>query len=133
MTEKLLTADNIFAANDCVFEDVAVPEWGGTVRVQAMTGEQRDGFEKAILKDKTDPGKGIEMSDFRARFVARVLVDEKGARLFSDTDVKGLSRKSARALDRVYDVGARLAGMRKEDAEALAGNSDAQSDASTTA
>ena len=40
--------------------------------------------------------------------------------------------QGAKALDRVYDAGARLAGLRKEDAERLAGNSDAQSDGSTT-
>lgn len=135
MTAKatpILGRDAILAAQDAVTETIDVPEWGGAVIVKAMTGEQRDAFESAILKDKNDPAKGVEMRDFRARFVARVVVDDKGTRLFTDEDVKALSRKSARVLDRLYDVGARLAGMRKEDAERLAGNSDAQSDDSIT-
>ena len=128
----ILGRDAILAAQDAVTEQVDVPEWGGAVLVKAMSGEQRDAFEKSILKDKADPSKGVEMRDFRARFAARVIVDAKGTRLFTDEDVKALSRKSAKALDRVYDAGARLAGLRKEDAERLAGNSDAQSDGSTT-
>jgi hypothetical protein len=128
----MLGRDAILAAQDVTSELVDVPEWGGSVCVKAMTGEQRDAFETSILKDKADPTKGVSFVDLRARFVARVCVDDKGVRLFTDEDVKSLSRKSAKALDRVYDVGARLAGMRKEDAERLAGNSDAQSDDSTT-
>lgn len=128
----ILGRDAILAAQDAITETVDVPEWGGSVIVKSMTGEQRDAFETAILKDKSDPSAGISFADLRARFVARVCVDEKGVRVFDDSDVKALSRKSAKALDRVYDVGARLAGMRKEDAERLVGNSDAQNDASTT-
>jgi len=44
----LLTKDAILAAEDAVFEDVHVSEWGGTVRVKALSGLERDRFEALI-------------------------------------------------------------------------------------
>jgi hypothetical protein len=42
--------------------------------------------------------------------------------MFSDQDVTKLGKKSARALDRVFDVSQRLSGITKEDVEDLAKN-----------
>lgn len=127
----IATRDAILAADDAQTEVVAVSEWGLSVIVKALTGEQRDAFEASIMRQK-DGGETVDTRDMRAKFVARCVVDEKGNRLFTNEDVKVLSRKSARALQRVFDVGARLAGMSKESVASLEGNSDAQSDASTT-
>lgn len=126
------TRDLILAADDLAFEDVEVPEWGCVVRIKAMSGGERDAFESSILKDRSDPSKGVDMRSFRAKFLTRVMIDESGARLFRPDEVKALSAKNARTLDRLYEVGARLAGMRDEDAERLAGNSEGQSEDSTS-
>ncbi len=95
-----LTRDEILGAVDLKVVEVAVPEWGGTVRVSMMTGTERDAFEAETVVRK---GKRVEvnMVNMRARLVARTVVDEKGARVFSDGDVEGLAAKSAAALDRV--------------------------------
>ena len=51
---------------------------------------------------------------------AAAVVDETGARLFSDDDVTALTQKSAQALDRVFAVADKLnqlGGQAVEDAE----------------
>jgi hypothetical protein len=45
MSGSYLTRDAILQAPDLQGEDVAVPEWGGTVRVRGLSGAQRDAYE----------------------------------------------------------------------------------------
>lgn len=120
--KKQGTRDLILAADDLRHEDVHVPEWGCTVRLKAMTGEERDSFESSILRDRSNPSSGVDPRNFHAKFLVRILCDADGKRLFSDDDVELLSGKSASVLDRLYDVGASLAGLLPSDAERLAGN-----------
>jgi len=130
---EYLSRDAILAADDATYEDVAVPEWGGTVRVRALNGAQRDAFEASIQKLGKDGSRTFDPSDFRAKFVSRVIVDESGARIFTNADVKALSEKSAAALQRVFDAGARLSGLTEADIGTLEGNSGGPSDGSTSA
>ncbi len=128
-----LNKDQIRKAQDKEFEIVPVPEWGGSVRVQSLTGAERDDFEADSVKRK---GKRVEtnMANFRARLVARTVVDDNGERLFDDEDAAWLGEKSAAAISRVYDTAARLSGITDKDAEELTKNSsDDQSDGSTSA
>ena len=129
----LLTKDAILAANDLVTEDVEVPEWGGTVRVRAISGAERDAFEQAIVTRK---GKNVttNLANIRAKMVALCVVDENGQRLFADKDVLLLGTKSAAALDRVFTVAQQLAGLTDKDVDELAENLEpGQSDDSTSA
>jgi len=118
----MLSRSDILAFSDLPTEDVAVPEWSGSVRVRTLSGAERDAFEAASLqargKDRT-----VNLANLRARLCVLCLVDEQGARLFSDLDAEALGRKSAKALARVYDVAARLNGLTEADAEELAKNS----------
>ena len=118
-----LSAEQILDAIDLPAEDVEVPEWGGTVRVQGLSGTERDKFEARFVNDKggASPARGLEM--FRARMVAACVVDENGKRLFrSEAEIKRLGEKSASALTRVVDTARRLSGMTDEDQEELGGN-----------
>lgn len=129
---KLLTREQILQAQDLPTEDVDVKEWGGTVRVRALTGMERDSFEQSIVEQK---GKGTRMNirNIRAKLVALTVVDEEGNRVFSDTDVQALGKKSAAALDRVFEVAQRLSGLKPEDVDELAKNSESdQSEDSTS-
>lgn len=118
----LLTKAQILGVADLVHEDVDVPEWGGAVRVQMLTGAERDAFEQEIV---TRQGKRVQMNlaNVRARLVALCLVDEEGQRVFGESDVKALGRKSALALNRVFEVAQRINGLTEQDMEELAGNS----------
>ncbi|MFF8473880.1 hypothetical protein [Streptomyces sp. NPDC015414] len=119
-----LSADEILAADDLQREPVKVPEWGGTVLVQGMTGTDRDRFEAGMMNDSmTGVAKDKALERYRARLAAACMVDADGKRLFrSDAEVKRLGEKSAQALSRVVDVASRLSGLTDEDVAELTGN-----------
>ncbi len=128
---KLLTRDAILQAEDLPTEDIEVEEWGGAVRVRALTGAERDAFEQSIVEQR---GKSTRMNlrNIRAKLVALTVVDADGKRLFSDKDAELLGKKSAAALDRVFEVAQKLSGLSPEDMEELSGNSEeGQSDGFT--
>ncbi|WP_140725457.1 MULTISPECIES: hypothetical protein [Gammaproteobacteria] len=99
----LLTKGEILAINDRKTEDVPVPEWSGVVRVATMSASDRDRWEQ-----ETYGGDKPKTEDFRARFVALCMIDEKGERLFTDKEVVQLGAKSAAALDRVFRTAQKL-------------------------
>ena len=121
-----LTRDAIRAADDLHREEVAVPEWGGTVLVQGMTGKQRDQFEQ---RQMTIRGRGrnrqaeMDLSNFRANVVMACCVNDDGTPMFDTGDLEWLTEKSAAALSRVADVAVRLSGITEEDQGELLGNS----------
>jgi hypothetical protein len=113
-----LTRDAILGAEDLGTEIVDVAEWGGSVTVRGMTGKERDAFEASILERR---GKRMvpNTANVRAKLVARCCLDENGDRLFTDSDAEALGAKSGAAIDRVYEVAARLSGMTDEDIDEL--------------
>ena len=123
---KLLNADEILGKDDSQYEDVDVPEWGGTVRVRSLTADERDAFDESITK-LSGNGKGqtreIIMKGIRAKLVSRSLIDDKGDRLFTDAQVETLGKKNATVLDRLFAIAQRLSGLSKDDVEKLAGKS----------
>jgi hypothetical protein len=97
-----LTKDQILGADDITYAEVDVPEWGGMVRVKVMTGEERDAFEdKIVQRDDRGNRIGMDIKNFRAKLLARCVVDEHGKRVFNDQDVHALGLKSIAAMDRV--------------------------------
>jgi len=128
----LLSRDQILAVQDLKHEDVDVPEWGGTVRVQELTADQRDAVEASMTEiTMTDGGFAAKITPdkviatFRARLAAYSIVDEAGKRLFTDADMVALGAKSSAALQRVYNVAIRLSAFSKSDVEELVGKSEA--------
>ncbi len=120
-----LNKEQILGADDIVFEDVAVPEWGGVVRVKTLTGLERDSLEQSMLEGRSDRGKSqqVNMANFRAKLCGRTIVDEKGKRIFSDLDIVDLGKKSGQALQRVFNVASRLSGFSDADIEEITKNS----------
>jgi len=129
----LLSKDAILAASDIPYEDVEVPEWGGTVRVRGLTGAERDAHEVKMAEARR---KGVALEvvlhNFRARLVVKCLIDEQGNRLFSDDDAKVLGEKSAPVIDRLFDVARRLSGMTDDAVEQGKDNSESDQNASST-
>lgn len=97
----------ILSAEDLKTETVAVPEWGGDVRVRTLTGTERDAFESGLVAD----GGKRNLDNLRARLLALAIVDDHGARVFTDGDAMLLGGKSAAVLDRLFDVAQRLNGI----------------------
>jgi len=50
MGMTLLTRDQILQAQDIARETVSVPEWGGSVLVRGLTGQERDAYEATIMR-----------------------------------------------------------------------------------
>lgn len=116
-----LSKDQILAAEDITTDEVAVPEWGGTLRIKALSGTERDRLEAQITDAKS--GK-VTLDNTVAKIVAASVVDDDGQRMFAPNEVKALGEKSARALYRVAEAAKNLSAMSDQDVEELAGNSE---------
>lgn len=125
---NILTKDQILQVDDKRTQEVDVPEWGGSVIVKTLSGDERDQFEESILSGAKRDFKGV-----RAKLVALSIIGEDGKRLFTFEEAKLLGEKSARALDRVFGVAQRLSGFTTKDMEELTENlSGGQSGDSTS-
>jgi hypothetical protein len=121
-----LNKAKILAADDVKLEEVAVPEWGGSVFVKVLSGTDRDKFEDAYSTEK--------MKNFRARFLVMTLCDEKGQRLFTDEEMNELGKKSSVVIAKIFDKAWSLNALRNEDIDTLGKDSATdQSDDSTSA
>lgn len=114
-----LSRDEILAAEDLTFEDVEVPEWGGTVRVRALDGVSRDAYEMSLYDLRAGKDPKMKPENMRAKLVALSIVDGEGASLFTEADVVRLGRKSAHALDRVWTVARRLSAIAEDEGKEL--------------
>ncbi|MFC9949191.1 hypothetical protein ACFVIN_01260 [Streptomyces prasinus] len=130
----LLSKDQITTADDRKWEDVPVPEWGGTVRLLGMSGTERNAYQSSlVVLGPNGSVQKMNMADQLAKLVAKCLVGEDFERLFTDKEVRALGAKNGAVLERLGTICQRLSGLRKEDVEAAAGKSEpTPSDASTT-
>ena len=119
---KILSKADILGCSDLRFETVAVPEWGGSVRVRTLSGAERDAFEATLMK--TLNGKRVpDMDNLRAKLLAATVVDEEDKPIFGVHDLVALGRKSAVAIDRIFSVAQRLNAMAPESVEESIKNS----------
>lgn len=115
---KVLTREDILAAQDTTIEQVEVPEWGGVVCVRSLSAYDRDKLEASMLQQKGKT-RTVTLEDFSAKLFAAAVCDESGKLIFTEGDVPALSKKSAAALRRVLEVAQRLSGMSEEDVTKL--------------
>lgn len=110
---SLLTRDQILKADDLKTEVVKVPEWrkDGEIIVSTMSGTGRDEYESDIYSSKGS------MVNTRAKLLIRCIVDKDGKRLFTEKDIVALGAKSAKPLDRCFDVARKLNGIGVDDVE----------------
>jgi hypothetical protein len=119
-----LSKDDIFKAEDLPTRDVEVPEWGGIVRVRALSGSDRDEYDASMLRAQPD-GTVLRVPGSRAKLVSLCIVKDNGDPMFSVGDIGRLAQKSATALDRVVAAIVDLSALSDETAAELEGNSDA--------
>lgn len=112
-----LTKEQIFAAEDLPREEVEVPEWGGVVIVRGLASGERDAWEAEAIHAREK--KGDPLANFRARLVVRCSIGDDGSPLFDVSDVPRLSKKSSRAIIRIFDVACRLSGITSDDVAEL--------------
>lgn len=114
----MLSKDAILNADDRSTVDIDVPEWGGSVRLQVMSAQQRDDYEQALFHSK----KGERLRNVRASLVAFCVVDDDGNAMFAAEDVEALGRKSAAAVNRLFEAAQKLNKMTDDDLEESKGN-----------
>ena len=121
--KKFLTKAEILAKDDLKTEDLFVPEWDAWVKVRTLNASERDWFEASTVQRN---GKKVttNLQNIRARLCLLCIVGENGERLFEQEDEFPLGGKSAAALDRIFTVAQRLNGLRDEDVDELAKNSN---------
>lgn len=105
-------------------DQVDVPEFGGFVIVQGMTGTERDAWEKSLVVLRRGVRRDINVENIRARLAVRCLVNEDGARLFEDEDAKALGNLRVDVLQRIYETAQRLSGVTDGDLEELKKSSE---------
>lgn len=121
-----LNREEILGADDIRVELVPVPEWDGDVWVKGMTGQERDKFEDELIVRRT-VGKGrksmqvseVSLADIRAKLCSMTICNEHKERLFTEKDVRALSKKGAAALQRVFEVAQELSGITDDDIDEL--------------
>ncbi len=121
MNKRFLGRDAILKQKDLEIIELFVPEWDGYILVRGMTARERDQWETSIVKQKGNNTQ-LDMRNARARLVAMCVVDQKGNRVFGDSDVAALGNMSAKAIDRIFSVAQDLSGVSNEDVEELTKN-----------
>lgn len=102
----MLNKDDILNADDLNTDVIEVPEWGGEVTIQALTGATREQFELLYADEEkaNDP-------NIRASLAMLSIVDDAGQLMFEQADVIRLGKKSFKALDRVFRAAQKLNGL----------------------
>lgn len=89
-----LTRETILASDDLYREELAIPEWGGSVWIRTLSGK-----EYKDLKVHLEADDGTRM----AQVAIVCAVDEHGQQLFNPGDAEELSSKSGSALRRILN------------------------------
>ena len=117
----VLTAQEILGADDIEDVELEIPEWGGSVFVRTMTGAERDAFESSMVGAG---GVADRLVNLRARFAVLVCCDADGKRIFGQDEASvPLGKKSASALDRIWEAGQSLNRMSDDSIEEAEKNS----------
>ena len=113
-----LSAKDILESSDQNIEPISLPEWGGDAFIRTMSGTERDSWEMYASKQMEK----VNNVNIRAKLASITLCDKEGKRLFGDGQVDALSKKSAKALNRVYEAALKLNKLSDEDIEQLEKN-----------
>lgn len=121
-----LSREQIMAIDDGEREEVTIPAWGGSVWVRTLSADEKDYWERGLdagSDASTEEKLSKRYDRLRARTAVLSCCDAQGAPLFVMQDMEWLGRKSAKALDKIWDVFVRLNAIGKEEVEALTKNS----------
>lgn len=125
----LLGKQQINAAVDRKWEDVDVPEWGGEVRLMALSAAERGYIEagSVVANGETAQVKVESLKAYREKLVGMSMVDENFERLYSNKEIAAgdLGKKDGAVIERLAARVQRLSGMGKFAVKAAEGNSGA--------
>jgi hypothetical protein len=122
----------LWEIEDRSVEVVSVPMWNNRkVRLRVMSAAERDEFEASTVEMKRGKQRP-NIANLRARLVARCIVDADGELVFKSGDVARLGKKSAKALDFLFQKCQELNGFTEKDIEELAEDFDETTDSDSS-
>ena len=124
MERKFLSREETLSADDLETRDLYIPEWGGWLQIRTLTAAAKDELEIGMVLATTNgkTGETRQLDNIRARFVAAAVVDGEGRKLYSDSDVEALGKKSAPALSRIFTAVQDMNGISEQDVEEMEKN-----------
>ncbi len=110
---RILSREEILRSNDLPTEEVPCPEWqpGGAVLVRALTAAEWIEVGRLTMKGPNGATDDQSMLDLMMKIPALCVVDETGARVFTDADIEALGQKNPLPLRRIMDVVQRLSNL----------------------
>jgi hypothetical protein len=112
--KKFLTAGDIRKVNDLITEDVYVEEWGGWLKIKALTSKERDRFENSFVV-KRGTKRDYDPQDMRAKLVVLTAINPDYSMMFQPDAWKWLGGKNAAPVNKCYNVASRLCGISEKD------------------
>ncbi|MGW5231799.1 hypothetical protein ACWEQU_05775 [Streptomyces nodosus] len=110
---KLLNKVQIAAVQDRKHEDVYVEEWGGDVRLMALSAADR-GFIEAgsVVANGQTPALKVEsLATYRQKLVGMSMVDENFERVYSNKEFGDLDKQPGELIERLASKVQELSGM----------------------
>lgn len=121
--DKQLNINDILNAQDTQEEKIEVPEWGGYVIIRGLTGEAKDAYEQSLFVKDPEGKFKQSLDNVRAKLISACVIGPDGHRMFtSESQIKALGSKSAKALDKIFEACQRLNAISEKDIEELEGN-----------
>ena len=123
-----LSREEILARATLRIEEVAVPQWDTTVRVRELSAIDKDKLQMSMVdmskvsENGASDGAVSEASliGMRAKLICYCVVDEKGERIFADSDIAAIGDMPAAPLEPIFDVAMRLSGLTKKEQTLIA-------------
>jgi hypothetical protein len=111
-----LSADDILKRDSFKYDELDVPEWGGTLRFRTISGADRDRWAAAYAKAQASDDL-TAIVGAQARLISLSSCDAEGKRIFSDEQVSALNEgQSGAVLQRVFTA---ISALNKIDTGAL--------------
>jgi hypothetical protein len=101
MSAKLLKFDDVIAVDDLQFRDVEVPEWGGTVRLRALSAAEAKKFNEGNDQSAYKRESALQL-------VALAMVDEEGNRVIKPENLEAFRKKSVKVIMRLATIATEL-------------------------
>lgn len=96
-----LDRSQILSKKNCLpRQEIAIPEWEGSVWVRSLTVGERDQIDSEFNAARN---KGKTPDNLRARMLVKGCCDEKGDALFTDADLPEINKLPATILETIFD------------------------------
>lgn len=116
----MLTRDAIFSATDRKHKTVNVPEWGGDVRIDVMSGADRDEFDAWLMDNRK--GDTFNTKKMKVFLLCMTVAGEDGKKLFTLADLDALNEKNGEVINKLFEVAQDINGMSQKSVERLEKN-----------